>query len=458
MDKNKRLVDSFFELEQEKQLFMLKKGKTFVWDPIRYFIFGKLVFGNDFYAKTGAKKEKKTPVYYLKIAINLIQSTFKLLFKDYKYIFIINSRYFDQATNSYYDRNFKDILDCIRSESFVIELNKNGISKSYLGPKRFFAFPFLLGIVRLLTPKRKPYSFQNLTHILSSKFSIPEDLGKNEYYNSVLDEFELLSNTLRFIFKLIKPKAVFYGQYGLKGCVKACADLGIDSIEMQHGRTQLDHLFYSYPIGFENIRQVYTPTHFLTYSDYWYSTVNFPIAGDYVPVGNSEICQSNGNQLVKTDSLLLIDGLIGHIELSDFLLKLLENGLEDEVIYKLHPDQFFEKAQIAEKYGKFKNVTVISNKIPTPELVAKCKTVLLVQSTVAFEMLDSGGKCLILKALGHGMIEELFEHENVFLIENQEDFQSAIQQPIVPQATEDKFFLPFNKALFMNWMEKKGFL
>lgn len=422
MGGNKRVIDSFFELEQKERLFKLKKEEVFVWDVVRYFVFGKLLFGNSFYAKTDTKKTKKPVIYYLKVATNLVESTFKILFKKYKYVFIINSRYFDQASNSYYDRNFREILDCVGSESFVIELHKDGISKNYLGEKRFFAFPFLLGIFRSLTPKKKRYNFRKLIHILSNQFSIPEDLEKGEYYNSVLNEFGLLSSTLGFIFKLVKPKAVFYGQYGMKGCVKACADLGIDSIEMQHGRIQLEHLFYSYPRGFEDVRSVYTPTHFLTYSEYWYSQVNFPIIGDYVPIGNSEVSQNTQPSVGsgKNSSILVIDGLIGHVDLSDFLLQILKKGLENEIIYKLHPDQFSDKELIAKKYENFENVSIISNEIPTSKLVAKCTTALLVQSTVAFEILDAGGKCLILKASGYELIEELFSHENIFLIDNYE--------------------------------------
>lgn len=146
------------------------------------------------------------------------------------------------------------------------------------------------------------------------------------------------------LLKIIDPKLVVCTVgYGLitKEAIEICKELGIKTVEFQHGVIHPRHLGYHFPNS-ENVSAF--PDYLLTWGDFWLEQAKFPILdSNVIPVGYPYLEQAL-HQVKNTRSrkqiLFISQGTIGE-ELSKFAMEVDQHpDIDHKVVYKLHPSEF----------------------------------------------------------------------------------------------------------------------
>ena len=125
-----------------------------------------------------------------------------------------------------------------------------------------------------------------------------------------------------------------------------CRERSIPVIELQHS---LLGPIARYP---EGINEKQSPTHYLSYSDYWSEYQSYPIPADNVYACGSPYFERQVARYRKPvkkeagcEKVIFISGMAYGRELSEAAVRLSQLAREDrerkiEIIYKLHPDEF----------------------------------------------------------------------------------------------------------------------
>lgn len=436
--------DRFLDFESKQHLFDLKdKEGTCVWDIVRFYIYINLLW--DYSTVSKPLKKKKNYLQYFKNVYKWISCCFTK--KDY--LFFLCSR--NVLNNCYFDKNAENILDIIDHknmiiiETYDIEFSKLGYkSKHILG-----LLPFSF-ISKLFVHKH--YNFQPILELINEEFktnNITIDYLDNLYRIFYIQKW-FYSHFLR----KWGIKKVFLTQNGIqKGLLAACRDLGITSIEFQHGIVDKGHLAYSYPhqTSYENC---YVPDKILSFSDFWFNDCIIP-STEIIPIGNDYFTISPSNQLSQENNknILVISADIFGEELSSFILSCLKKSFwKDYTFYfKLHPNQFFEYQKYCHKFEKYSNVVVMTNESDVPSLIDKTQYMLTIQSTAVYEALQKGNRVFLLKRNSYKRQEHIFKYQNVDLIDNEMEFEEKISSNfIIKQNSTPQFFVPFNFEIAKN--------
>jgi len=163
--------------------------------------------------------------------------------------------------------------------------------------------------------------------------------------------FVLLNRVKKFIptYKIYKqilyktrPKEIYVVvSYGRAELIKAAKDLGIRTIELQHGTFSKYHLGYSYP-NYEG-KLDYFPDEFWVWNEYWQNLIEFPINKENIkiyPFKYLEILKNKYKVHKKKNQVVVL----GQGGLTDRMAqKILKNYkfFEDKkIIFKLHPEEY----------------------------------------------------------------------------------------------------------------------
>jgi hypothetical protein len=143
------------------------------------------------------------------------------------------------------------------------------------------------------------------------------------------------------VLRRVDPElALMVVSYGREPFVEACKNVGITTIELQHGTFSRYHLGYSYP-GTRS-KEAF-PDYFFTFGEFWGSMAELPISDDYVvPVGypylESEVEKRTADTL-DNRIIFLSQGTVGP-HLSQFAVEFAEAEPNLDVVYKLHPGEY----------------------------------------------------------------------------------------------------------------------
>lgn len=207
---------------------------------------------------------RRKPFFYkLKLLKNIFHG-WKNWFKKYDYIAISTSiESIKKIINGkYYDRLIDPIIDELKNDDFLCiqmayrkhyNINKNH-TKNVVS---YYPIIFISYLCDKLSIGRYNLDGREILNAIKKDYNINIDYDKwIKYY---LAEYR----ASRFIFKHIKPKAIFIVcHYGHFGAIKAAKELGIKIIEVQHGRIGREHPAYNF--GIEISKNLF-PDYLFTY-------------------------------------------------------------------------------------------------------------------------------------------------------------------------------------------------
>jgi hypothetical protein len=435
----------FFAFEKKNNLFEKKHKDLFFWDIIRYDVYYDIVWNVKNTSQVTAERSPATLV--LK---DLFRFFISFVFTRYDYLFFTASR--NRSEQGYFfDQNLEDYLrqypNSVCYESFERDNKKRQNKRTVFNPAGFFRKIFELFY--------KKHDFTEVAALIKTEFKTSKI--DSEQINILVTHFKIDYKFYSLIFRLKRPKVVFITQNGIqKGLFAAAGRFNIPVIEVQHGIIDEGHLSYNYSREIDyNSSQVYLPSYFFTFSNFWAKDLYYPVKEIKV-MGNTFFSSA----LIKVPDKNTEKGLL--VASSDVF----GNNLKDLVIdfsrhnkipvyFKLHPNQIFEKDYYIEQFKDFSNVKVYTNDKTIYELLKMSKAVLVIQSTAIYEALHSKKMGIILKRQTYRRHEHLFGQPNIYLIDNSKDLSKVLENNYVEAASPDfTFFDDFNKDGFSAFMNR----
>lgn len=415
------LIKSFNEIE--KEYFNKKINGIFIWPLLREKVYADLNSISNNTKKSGQSDKEQSLSKKIRSFLAIVSNTFNFFLKHKNkvgYLFINHPR--KKLVNGfYYDLYTDPIINDLKEDYFVLEglfqLNhlKPSFQKNILYADIFDFWPRLISL--LWTPKftvDEVNLWKSLEEKFENEFGLDVSIlepAKKEYVRARISIWGI-----KKLLKKLQPKLIIevVGYNRLCKHVNIAAkELGIKTIELQHGYLSDKHVAYNFPKGIETVNSF--PDYFGAWSSFFdKGRVRFPISSDkIIDVGFKyfhEHFDKVKNKAVYEGSILFISqGTIGD-KLSKVALEL--SQLSDEkIIFKLHPSEIQDAhVRYPELYSLKSEHFIIDDSIDSDlyKRIIEAKIVVGVYSTALLEAASVGKKTVVLKLPGWKEFEYLF--------------------------------------------------
>lgn len=382
---------------------------------------------------------RKDRLGILKSSVKFFIASF---FNRKKTLLFVTSRY-QNADGLYYDPNIMDIYKLLGDKSFIIDsvYNRNGyVYNSHVNGFRTLVFK----VCKLLNRRKGKQCIPSyFSRAIKQHFSTTVNWALLE--DDVLC-YRIEKKCYDHYLKLMKPNSIFIIPGGVQtGLYRSAKKLNIPVVEMQHGIIYYSHLAYSYSPNI-NPERFALPKYLFTFSKFWTDKIKdfFPVDEIFVS-GNS--FASEVKILENKYDLTIISTSAYNSRFMDVIMKMSELGYNGKICLKLHPQQKYEFEKIKEELSALDNVSVIYNDISIKDVIAMSRSVLVIQTTSAYEALDSGKRLLILKELTYRVHEDIFGDSRVTLVESPQEIIKALERANESNNGNDlstvRYFEPF---------------
>jgi hypothetical protein len=428
--------ENFLAFEEENGLFDLKEDGVYIWDILRFHVYIDYMWEN-FREQTA----RKSLGVKLRLSLRRIWLLFTFLFKKTKpNIFLTFSR--DRTEDGqYYDKNANDFLQRLYTESHVIETYQVDVRK-YVYPVALFKPSSLFNGLYYWLHGRRDYSA--LVEKINKGLNLDWD---NRMVNRHICYFKCERWIYRWLFRIKRPRRVWVTQNGLqKGLFCAAREYQVETVEFQHGIIDKGHIAYNYPAAIQTDSRIYIADMLMTFSGFWAQDVNFPIK-QIIPAGNTVFASVNAYRQPFNPKSRTV-GFVSADVFGPLLMGLAKEYAElnpaDDVIFKLHPNEFPHQRKFEDLFRNYPNIRVVTNEYPTEEVIQSCHAIVLIQSTIAYQALQAGIPVFIYKRMTYYRHAHIFGSPNVTLIEN------ARQIAVTGSArhSEDIFFERFDESVY----------
>lgn len=376
------------------------------------------------------------PIYFL----NELQLFF-FLPKQTKYCFLMISRFEDQAGNPV-DLLMDDIYKQLKGQAFILEDFRhkrfNWLRRNIRG--RYFLYPLEISYL-IGTPIKD--NWQHLSDILNREFALNEEW--QYIFENRMELYRKRYAFFRKLLKKVKPQFLFF-QSSPKGMIAAANELGITTVDVQHGHTNNTGVYYSYPKEVDLSDLATIPKIFLTQGRFWNDLIDFPnmtiaSGGTYFYVDFDE------NAHLKNGILVVSTAFI-HPFLKEQTRNLALNHPDKQFYYKLHSNQYHQKREAENFFGSLKNVSVVYTEKDVKQIMEDCFAVVLIQSTVAYQALQKGLKVFVFKEDYYEASCDIFHYPNVVQVNTWQELSDYLNiEMTVPVNERPVFFEPYDPSV-----------
>lgn len=432
----------FLSFEKENNLFELRDDLgTHFWDLIRFDVYINLMWDyrrlpprtQSFKSKVGLLLKKAAS------AIRFTQNT-----KKCDNFFFLASR--NRTGRKLFDQNAISIVNQFtETQRFILESYLSADDDTLLGDS-IYNFP--QQVARRLFKSKSKFDYSSVVSQVQGAFggNTLSAEALRQLVNNYYSDFQFFTN----LFRKHQIKRVFVTQNGIqKGLFAAAKSLGLATYEFQHGIVDEGHLAYNYPIMQYADDSIILPDVIFSLSTFWFKNMYMP-GVNLFPIGNDYF--SNNIAPVKDGegAITVVSADVFGIQLTNFLLASLSVGVpgECEIFFKLHPNQYHEKAHFEHEFRNYPKVKIVTNEHTIYTLLELSHTILTIQSTAVYEALQAGRKVVLLKQSSYRRHRNVFSNPYVHLVDNVEELSIALNAPLMPVGKNQDFFSGFNLDLF----------
>ena len=444
----RNIRDVFFAMEMDEELFAarLADGTAF-WDVVRWNVFGVLhtLFGGPYTAPPIAASPslRGTLKAVAGSALNRLTRRY-IAGRRPAYLFFTGQRI--GPPGQLFDNIADHLVALVADRAVVVEtMNRTAISFRRLTVGQPTRVPPPSGLAHSSGALALAASRQ-LSPILSRHFGREVDLSL--YLREPLSTFCHYRDYYRTLFATHRPNAVVLINNGsYKGLFAAARDAGVPTIELQHGASCANNVFWSYPAMISaDTPGLHLPTAYFTFSDYWRFNSHYPVKMSRA-IGNDFFHQAPS---VGDDALIVvISAYMFHDDLLPVTLSLAAAFASKTIFYKLHPHQFAQKDEIIDACSGRPNVRVISNEIDVPDLFRRCGFVIGIHSTLLYSALEAGKRVCIYERHNYFWHDDIFEYVERFGSDDELAAIVAAPERHFPRLSDrPSFFDPFDAARF----------
>lgn len=248
---------------------------------------------------------------------------------------------------------------------------------------------------------------------------------------------KLQKKLFKFMLTKMNPKLIVEVTHYDHQCLminEIAKELGIETLELQHGTMHDEHAAYQYGTN-QPLPQL--PDKILTFSEFWSDIIHMPNeACEIIPVGYpyyeqqvQKFKKANANVADKKNILFLSQGTIG-VYLSKLAIELSEiiDKERYHIIYKLHPAEYADWRQ---RYGELENydITIVdNNEINLYEWFAKSSVQVGAYSTAIYEGLGFGLLTCIYNIAHADTMKRLVDYGCAYYVNNGMDIVNIIEK------------------------------
>jgi hypothetical protein len=327
------------DIEKKYDVAKVRVGRFQVWPFLRWQYFSYYM---NSYAEKGSSREltiwKK--IYLLR---NIFYG-FKNWFSQYDIIIFSNTSELKTIDGNYINKLI-DPLFAMLTEQKILYIE---VPVPYHYPMHSLAFKKIVSITPLKFLKKlaqliffKKDRINNKVILDKIKSNYHLKLNDNALINSFLREYVVY----KLLFRFMKPKVIFTTDYGFIAVIKAANDLGIKSIEIQHGTIGETNLAYHSDIPLD---ASFYPDYLLVFGYHDYKSLQrssiykkstiIPIGSYYIDFVNSSDLQIDKLNKLKSNYAKSV-GVTLQWTVEDKVILFITKAakLDDQILYVLIP-------------------------------------------------------------------------------------------------------------------------
>ena len=311
------------------------------------------------------------------------------------------------------------INDLIKDEKSFIEIERPSNGKHLKKKENWRYYNDFIQVSKEIFSKFIKLQDVNYKKINQIESEIKERIGKYDLLDlfiSTTKKYKIEYFLYKKLLKKLKPKQVYmvvsYGGFG--PLIKAAKDLGIETIEFQHGNFSKYH--FGYYFGEDKKELNYFPDKFLVWNEYWKSLINFPIDDKNIIIRKFDFLENKKKSYldikrVENRIVVLSQGVLGE----KIAKKILDNWdyfNQFDIKYKLHPGEYdrWQEYESLMILSKKKNIEIIKA-TDLYMLFSSCEYQVGVFSTALSEGVEFGCKTILLDLPG---IEEMYKFRKIY--------------------------------------------
>lgn len=446
------ILDAFLKMEEEQDLFELQLSDgTFYWDIIRTELFmalNTLSLNHGGYPETKYKLSIITIIKdFLKLTLNELTLSY-LIKSNPEYIFTTFQRH--KKHNKFFDNIMDHLYDLVSDKAICIEyINRNSICF------RNLIFGGETRIPPVYIPVSKKDSdidviHEAITNVVNKYFDLP--VNTYDIIRCQIGTFKENRKYYRRLFSKVSPKVLVCANNGtLKGLYFAAREARIPTIEPQHGISP-GSIMWTYSYKYRKSHPgLIVPDLFLTLADCWNNKDEYPTSKTCA-IGNDNLYQA---PVIGKENILIVANLKFHEDFATLALELTNLIKEKKIYYKLHPQQYYQKADIVNFFSKYNNIEVISDEINNTELFKRCNHIVGIRSTLLYTALQAGKYVYLFKRHNYSWDKLLFKY--VILFDNAVEFKNLIDSKVNKAShTQPVFIKKFDPKKFMQILHEIG--
>lgn len=449
-----KVFNDFKAIEEEMDLFSEAIHGVYFWKIIRYSIYFQVLTGLGLFVARTKKTKKKSRLS------KKLEDLKKILFTEF-FSYISRGRQVDTLVFEWRkvlvdgkptDIYSKELIENLKASGVNYEIVcSTTLQNNYPLPSRKKSYSDDYGFKYIKIRKNSSFELSDkdieliskIEKRINKKFEVELKL-KNVILSHVRG-FSIRREIIRNALKKRKVKQVYLTNSSsiLHGpIVAACNDLGIKSIEQQHGVIHEYHPMYNYG-GIKNIPYLTTELHL--WGQYWSdSNPSINQLFETKVIGslffNKEKAKYSNIERLKKSVAFMSQGPIGK-QLFNYAVKFALENKEFTVFYKLHPNEYkwFKDGIFDVSFQKPTNLIFYQDGNIYP-LLFKAEYVCGVSSTAIFEALACGCKGIIVDLPSVETIEFLYKNNYALLVSPEEYSFSKFDFSKIKSIEPDYYF------------------
>ena len=439
-----KIVKNFTNFELDNNLFDKKISSLKFWSYVRFSIFWSYYLGDH----SDEIHIQKVSLYlkYMKGFFQSFANFYRIWNKNYDFIFINTSRRTHKLDNRDVDIYTYPIIKYLNDKYNILLLDISKFSKSDDYPCDFIPMRFSQVFFRIF---RFFYRFNKKEKIyLNALENNLNELFKMQVNASRVIRSEIIRHKIEFklykiIFQILSPKILFYTNNGvMAGIIEAANELGIKTVELQHGG--ISHLHIAY--NSEYFLPKTTPNFVFSFGEYWHDAIKFGSKKLSIGFPYMELTEKSLPQNISRDKksiLVISNGKLGRLALVDITKEILSSCKTYKVYYKLKPSEYNNWKEIYPKSFQNKsNLFIIDNNSkPLNYFYKKAAYLIGSGSTCIYEGLANDMIVFAIKSLYYSDAKKLIDSNTIFLASNANEILTKIGDKDVPVGQVKKDYL-----------------
>lgn len=439
-----KIVSDFIQFEANSDVFNKKINHLKFWSYVRFSIFWSF-YSEEYFDGREFSKFKLIKKYLSSFFLGFI-NLIRLLPKKYDILILNTSRRSNLIDKKNVDVYTYPFINNLNKKYKILLLDISKFKNTNVYPCDFLPMRFASILNRifsfLFTFTEKDKNYLNDVELSLNKF-FKKDINSSKIIMREIIRHKIEYRVYKIIFKLFSPRILVYTNNGvIGGIIQAANELGVKTIELQHGG--ISHLHIAY--NSDKFDQKVLPSYFFSFGEYWNDAVKFKTEKINIGFPYMEYLESALPKDIqrKNDSILVISK--GKFERNLFveITEKLLNSLQDfDIYYKLNPSEYDNwREYYPASFQKNPNLKIIDNNEKSLNYFYK-KTKYLIGSgsTCIYEGVVNDMIVFVIKSLYFTDAKKLINNNSLFLASNANEILSKIKNGEVPSGRINKEYM-----------------